>query len=53
MALIFEGWLDGLTAAGIVLSATAFGILSLIKSIKLKAKLLTVAGLLMFFTGLL
>jgi hypothetical protein len=53
MALAFEGWLDGLTAAGIVLSATGFGIVSLIKSIKLKAKLLTVAALLMFFTGLL
>ena len=53
MALIFEGWLDGLTAAGIVISATVFGIISLIKSIKLKAKLLTIAALLMFFTGLL
>jgi hypothetical protein len=53
MVLAFEGWLDGLTAAGIVLSATVFGILSLVKSIKLKAKLLTVAALLMFFVGLL
>jgi hypothetical protein len=47
------GLLDGLTATGIILSATIFGLLSLYKSIKLKAKLLTIAGLTMFFVGLL
>jgi len=47
------GLLDGLTATGIILSATIFGLLSLYKSIKLKAKLLTIAGLAMFFVGLL
>ena len=47
------GLLDGLTATGIILSATIFGLLSLYKSIKLKAKLLTIAALTMFFVGLL
>ncbi len=48
-----EGMLDGITSAGIVLSATLFGLFSLYKAIKLKAKLLAVASLTMFFTGLL
>jgi len=47
------GLLDGITASGIILSATIFGLLSLYKSIKLKAKLLTFAALTMFFVGLL
>ncbi len=47
------GLLDGLTATGIILSATIFGLLSLYKSFKLKAKLLTIAALTMFFVGLL
>lgn len=53
MVVAFEGWLDGITASGIVLSCTIFGLLSLYKSIKLKAKLLSVAGILMFFVGFL
>jgi hypothetical protein len=53
MAIAFEGWLDGLTASGIILSAAIFGLLSLYKSIKLKAKLLSIAGILMFFVGFL
>ena len=53
MAISPEGLLDGLTSAGIVLSATLFGLFTLYKSIKLKAKLLTVAALTMFFVGLL
>ena len=53
MAITPEGMLDGITSAGIVLSATLFGLFSLYKAIKLKAKLLAVASLTMFFTGLL
>jgi hypothetical protein len=47
------GLLDGLTATGIILSATIFALLSLYKSIKLKAKLLTFAALTMLFVGFL
>jgi len=47
------GLLDGLTASGIILSATIFALLSLYKSIKLKAKLLTWAALTMLFIGFL
>lgn len=47
----FEGLLDGTTATLIILSSTIFGLLSLYKSIKLKAKLLAIAGLTMFFVG--
>ena len=47
------GLLDGLTATGIILSASIFAILSLYKSIKLKAKLLTFAALTMLFVGFL
>lgn len=47
----FEGLLDGSTATLIILSSTLFGLLSLYKSIKLKAKLLTIAALAMFFVG--
>ena len=47
------GLLDGLTATGIILSATIIALLSLYKSIKLKAKLLTFAALTMLFVGFL
>jgi len=47
------GLLDGLTATGIILSATIFALLSLYKSIKLKAKLLTIAALAMLMVGFL
>jgi len=53
MVVSAEGLLDGITAAGIVLSATGFGLFSLYKAFKLKAKLLAVAALTMFFVGLL
>ncbi len=53
MAIHAEGMLDGITSAGIVLSATIFGLFTLYKAIKLKAKLLGVAALTMFFVGLL
>ena len=47
------GWLDGLTASGIILSCAIFGILSFHRAIKTKAKLLAFAGLTMFFVGFL
>ncbi len=53
MAIHAEGMLDGITSAGIVLSATIFGLFTLYKAIKLKAKLLSVAAITMFFVGLL
>ncbi|MHA2281777.1 MAG: hypothetical protein ACXAC5_13115 [Promethearchaeota archaeon] len=49
----FAGFLDGGTAALIVLSSVIFGIFSLYKSIKLKAKLLSIAGFAMIFVGFL
>lgn len=53
MVLVFEGWLGGITASLIVFSSVFFGILSFYKSIKLKAKLLSIAGLVMIFVGFL
>jgi len=53
MVLVFEGWLEGLTASLIVFSSAIFGLFSLYKSIKLKAKLLTIAGIVMIFVGFL
>jgi len=47
------GLLDGLTASGIILSATIFALLSLYKSVRLKAKLLTIAALAMLMVGFL
>ncbi len=47
------GLLDGLTASGIILSATIFGLLSFYRANKLGAKLLAWAGLTMFFVGFL
>ncbi|MHA1488911.1 MAG: hypothetical protein ACTSRI_04570 [Promethearchaeota archaeon] len=44
--------LEGLTATGIILSSTIFGLLSFYHGKKLKAKLLFVAGLIMIFIGL-
>ena len=48
-----EGILDGATASLIVLSSVAFGFFSLYKSLKLKAKLLGIAGLTMICVGFL
>ena len=47
------GLLDGLTASGIILSTTIFGLLSFYRASKLGAKLLAWAGLTMFFVGFL
>jgi len=49
----FIGWIDGLTATLIILSSVSFGLISLYKSVKLKAKLLSVAGIAMIFVGFL
>ena len=53
MTIVFEGWLDGITASLIVFISVFFGLFSFYKSIKLKAKLLSIAGLVMAFTGFL
>lgn len=47
------GWIDGLTATLIIVSSVTFGLISLVKSARLKAKLLTVAGIQMIFVGFL
>jgi hypothetical protein len=48
-----EGLLNGITASLIVFSSVIFGLLSLYKSIRLKAKLLTIASFVMIFVGFL
>ena len=53
MTIVWEGWLGGITASLIVFSSVIFGLFSLYKSIKLKAKLLSVAGIAMIFVGFL
>ena len=45
------GYLDGLTASGIIISSVIFGLLSFYKARKLEAKLLAVAGLMMVMVG--
>ncbi|MFW9936259.1 MAG: hypothetical protein ACFFD5_01285 [Candidatus Thorarchaeota archaeon] len=47
------GWLDGISAAGVLVINLIIGIFSFYKSRKLKAKLLTVTALTIFFIGLL
>ena len=47
------GWLDGISATGVLTINIIIGIYSLYKSRKLKAKLLTVTSLTIFFIGLL
>ena len=46
------GYLDGLTATGIILSSVIFGLLSFHSARKLEAKLLAVAGVMMILIGL-
>ena len=45
------GWLDGLTALSVVLAGIIFGLLSFYKSIKLKARLLSITGLAILSVG--
>jgi hypothetical protein len=40
-----SGWIDGLTSGAIIISSTIFGILSIIKGTKNRAKLLVIAGI--------
>jgi hypothetical protein len=47
------GWLNGISATGVLTVNLIIGIFSFIKSRKLKAKLLTVTSLTIFFIGLL
>lgn len=49
--LSLTGFLDGITATGIILSCVIFGLLSFYKARKLGAKLLSWAGLNMVFVG--
>ena len=51
--LTILGWLDGISATGVLLINVIIGIYSFYKSRKLKARLLTVTSLTIFFIGLL
>ncbi|MFX1366074.1 MAG: hypothetical protein ACFFCE_06895 [Promethearchaeota archaeon] len=51
MAIALDGWLDGITASLIVLFGLIFGLFFIYKSIKLKAKLLCIAGINVVFIG--
>lgn len=46
-------WLEGLTASSVILVGIILGLISIFKGRKLKAKLLTVLGLAIFFIGFL
>lgn len=48
----YSGLLDGLSATGVIISSCVFGILFFHKSLRLRAKLLTFAGIMTFFAGL-
>ncbi|MFX1394394.1 MAG: hypothetical protein ACFFAH_12580, partial [Promethearchaeota archaeon] len=49
--LSLTGFLDGITATGIIISCVIFGLFSFYKARKLEAKLLSWAGLNMVFVG--
>lgn len=53
MVIAFEGWLDGITSALIVVFGLIFGLFFIYKSIKLKAKLLFIAGINVILTSFL
>ncbi|UCC20442.1 MAG: hypothetical protein JSV62_03900 [Promethearchaeota archaeon] len=53
MALGILGFLDGITALIVVLTGSTFGLFSLYKAVKLKAKLLGISGLCLFCIGFL
>jgi len=50
--LILEGWIDGITASGVVIFGLIFGLFFLYKSRKSGAKLLTILGLVNILAGL-
>ncbi|MFX0102440.1 MAG: hypothetical protein ACFFCS_22935 [Candidatus Hodarchaeota archaeon] len=49
----FFGWLDGISAVGVILFTLIVGIYSVAKAIKSKLKLLDVFGIMIIFTGFL
>jgi len=53
LALSFLGWVDGLSAMGLVIFATSCGLFFFYKSRKSKLPLLSYAGLMIIFAGLL
>ncbi|MFX0138682.1 MAG: hypothetical protein ACFFDN_33880, partial [Candidatus Hodarchaeota archaeon] len=53
MALSYIGWVDGISAMGIIIFATSFGLFFFYKSRKSKLPLLSYAGLMLIFVGLL
>jgi len=52
MALEFNGWIDGITATGVVVFGIIFGLFFIFKARKSGAKLLTALGLANLFAGL-
>ena len=52
MALSLQGWLNGLSASGIVIFGCVLGLFCIYKSRKTNAKLLFYIGLIIIFTGL-
>jgi hypothetical protein len=50
--LILEGWIDGITASGVVIFGIIFGIFFLYKSRKSGARILTILGLVNILAGL-
>jgi hypothetical protein len=50
--LILEGWIDGITASGVVIFGIIFGIFFLYKSRKSGAKILTILGVVNILAGL-
>ncbi len=50
--LVFEGWIDGITAAGVVIIGCVCGLIFIYKSKKLEAGLLFYLGLLIILAGL-
>lgn len=50
--LLPEGWLDGITASGVVIAGLALGIYCILKGRKLNTKLLLYLGLTTIFAGL-
>ena len=50
--LILEGWIDGITASGVVIFGIIFGLFFLYKSRKSGAKILTILGIVNILAGL-
>ena len=52
MPLDINGWIDGITASGVVIFGILFGVFFIYRSRKTKAKLLLYLGLANMFAGL-